>query len=187
MKYLIAGLGNIGKEYEQTRHNIGFEVLDFLAGESGILFKAGRYGDLAEIKYRGRQLILLKPSTYMNLSGKAINYWLKHEKIPDERMLVITDDIALPFGKIRMRPKGGDGGHNGLKHIVDILGSGDFSRLRFGIGDEYHKGQQVNYVLDKWSEEELKALEPRLKVSADAVKSFVFHGTDKTMSDFNSK
>ncbi len=187
MKYLIAGLGNIGKEYEHTRHNIGFEILDFLAGESGIFFSPGRYGDIAEMKHRGRQLILLKPSTYMNLSGKAVSYWMKQEKIPLERLLVLTDDLALPFGKIRMRSKGSDGGHNGLKNINEVLGNTNYARLRFGIGDDFHKGHQVNYVLDKWSDEESKALEDRLKICSDAIKSFAFQGADRTMSAFNNK
>ena len=187
MKYLIAGLGNIGKEYEHTRHNIGFEILDFLAGESGIFFTPGRYGDIAEMKFRGRQLILLKPSTYMNLSGKAVDYWLKQEKIPLERLLVITDDLALPFGKIRIRAKGSDGGHNGLKSINEVLGSTDYTRLRFGIGDDFHKGQQVDYVLSKWGDEEVKILPERLKICADAVKSFSFQTVGRTMSDFNHR
>lgn len=187
MKYLIAGLGNIGSEYEQTRHNIGFEILDFLARESGIFFAPGRYGSVVETKYRGRQLILLKPSTYMNLSGKAVSYWLKQEKIPLERLLVVTDDLALPFGKIRMRSKGSDGGHNGLKSVNEILGNTNYARLRFGIGDEFHKGKQVDYVLSKWSEEEIKALDDRLKISADAIKTFTFLGIERTMSAFNNR
>ena len=187
MKYLIAGLGNIGEEYEKTRHNIGFEILDFLTRESSIFFAPARYGSVAEIKHRGRQLILLKPSTYMNLSGKAVSYWLKQEKIPLERLLVVTDDLALPFGKIRMRSKGSDGGHNGLKSINEILGNTNYARLRFGIGDEFHKGKQVDYVLSKWSEEEAKALDERLKISADAVKTFSFLGIERTMSAFNNK
>jgi len=187
MKYLIAGLGNIGKEYEQTRHNIGFEILDFLSRKSGIFFSPGRYGDIAEMKYRGRQLILLKPSTFMNLSGKALSYWLKQEKIPLDRLLVVTDDLALPFGKIRMRSRGSDGGHNGLKSINEILGNSNYARLRFGIGDEFHKGQQVDYVLSKWDEEEMKSLEERVKICTEAIKSFSFRGTQRTMSDFNNR
>jgi PTH1 family peptidyl-tRNA hydrolase len=187
MKYLIAGLGNIGTEYAHTRHNIGFEILDFLAGESGIFFTPGRYGDVAELKFRGRHLILLKPSTYMNLSGKAVDYWLKQEKIPLERFLVVTDDLALPFGKIRIRAKGSDGGHNGLKNINEILGSTDYTRLRFGIGDDFHKGKQVDYVLSKWSSEEEEKLPKRLKICADAIKSFSFQTVARTMSDFNHR
>mgnify|MGYP001823571715 CR=1 FL=1 len=187
MKYLIAGLGNIGKDYEKTRHNIGFEILDFLSRESGIFFAPGRYGDVAEMKHRGRQLILLKPSTFMNLSGKAVSYWLMQEKIPLDRMLVVTDDLALPFGKIRLRSKGGDGGHNGLKNINEVLGNSNYARLRFGIGDEFHKGHQFNYVLSKWNDEELKSLDDRLKICSDLIKSFAFQGVDRTMSSFNNK
>jgi len=187
MKYLIAGLGNIGTDYEHTRHNIGFEILDFLSRESSIFFSPGRYGDVAEMKYRGRQLILLKPSTYMNLSGKAVSYWLKQEKIPLDRLLIATDDLALPFGKIRLRSKGSDGGHNGLKSINEILGNTKYARLRFGIGDEFHKGHQVNYVLSKWNEDESKALEERLKICSDAIKAFSFQGIDRTMSAFNNQ
>lgn len=187
MKYLIAGLGNIGDEYKNTRHNVGFKVLDYLAGQSGISFSAKRYGDVAVLKHRGRQLILLKPSTLMNLSGNAVNYWLDKEKIPDERLFVITDDLALPFGKIRIRAKGSDGGHNGLKHIQDKLGHSNYVRLRFGIGDEFTRGQQVNYVLDQWSEDELKLLDERLKICGEAVKAFSFLGIDRTMTEFNSR
>lgn len=187
MKYLIAGLGNIGKDYEFTRHNIGFEILDSLAGESGIFFNPARYGDVAEFKYRGRQAILLKPSTFMNLSGKAVSYWLKQEKIPLERLLVVTDDLALPFGKIRIRMKGSDGGHNGLKNINEILGNLNYARLRFGIGDEFHKGQQVDYVLSKWSSEEEEHLPERIKICREAIQSFIFRGAARTMNDFNSR
>ena len=187
MKYLIAGLGNIGKDYENTRHNIGFDILDSLARESGIFFAPGRYGDVAEMKHRGRTLVLLKPTTFMNLSGKAVDYWMKQEKIPIERLLVVTDDLALPFGKIRIRAKGSDGGHNGLKHINEILGRNDYARLRFGIGDDFHKGQQVDYVLSKWSEEEMKNLNERLKICGEAIKSFSFQTLGRTMSDFNHR
>lgn len=187
MKYLIAGLGNMGKEYDQTRHNIGFEILDFLSKESGIFFKAGRYGDMAELKYRGRTLLLLKPSTFMNLSGKAVAYWLSQENIPLEHLLVVTDDIALPFGKIRIRAKGSDGGHNGLKSINETLGETGYTRLRFGAGNNFPKGQQVDYVLSKWSEDEMKSLNDRLQICADAIKSFSFRGTARTMSDFNGR
>ena len=187
MKYLIAGLGNIGSEYDHTRHNIGFEILDFLAKESSIFFKSDRYGDVAELKHRGRTLILLKPSTFMNLSGKALDYWLKQEKIPIERLLVITDDLALPFGKIRIRAKGSDGGHNGLKSINETLGSTEYTRLRFGIGSDFNKGKQVDYVLSKWTKEEEEKLQERLKICADAIKSFSFQTVARTMSDFNHR
>jgi len=156
MKYLIVGLGNPGAEYQFTRHNIGFEILDALSGASNITFTPDRYGDVASLKHKGRTLILLKPSTFMNLSGKAVRYWLTKEKIPLENMLVITDDLALPFGTIRMRAKGSDGGHNGLKSIQELIETTKYARLRFGIGDTFNKGSQVNYVLGKWGEEESK-------------------------------
>lgn len=187
MKYLVAGLGNIGLEYLNTRHNIGFKVLDYLAGESGTFFSPQRYGDIAELKHKGRQLILLKPNTYMNLSGKAVNYWLQKEKIPLENLLVITDDLALPFGKIRLRAKGSDGGHNGLKSINSILGITNYARLRFGVGDDFNKGQQVNYVLSEWSLEEEDALESRIKLVAQAITSFCSIGVSHTMTEFNNK
>lgn len=187
MKFLIAGLGNIGQEYQRTRHNIGFEILDCYTRQSGISFSDERYGAVARSRYRGRQLILLKPSTYMNLSGKAVRYWMEQEKIPLERLMVLTDDIALPFGKIRIRAKGSDGGHNGLKNINEILGTSQYARLRFGIGDDFHRGGQVDYVLDKWSEEEEKALDDRLKICVDAVNDFTYVGIDQAMTKYNSK
>ena len=149
MKYLVVGLGNIGSEYENTRHNIGFKVLDALAEASNIFFKTDRLGDVAILKHRGRTIFLLKPNTFMNLSGKAVRYWMQNEKIPAERVLIVTDDLALPFGKLRMRAKGSDGGHNGIKSVIEVLGSPVFPRLRFGISNEFNKGGQVNYVLLK--------------------------------------
>lgn len=187
MKYLIAGLGNIGSEYADTRHNIGFKVLDFLAEESGIFFSTDRYGDIATLKQKGRTFILLKPATYMNLSGKAVSYWLQKEKIEPENLLVVTDDLALPFGKIRIRAKGSDGGHNGLKNINEILAIQQYARLRFGIGDEFQKGQQVNYVLSPWSEPEIKLLPERLKIAGEAVVSFGLAGLANTMNAYNNK
>jgi peptidyl-tRNA hydrolase, PTH1 family len=187
MKYLLAGLGNIGPEYANTRHNIGFKVLDYLAGQSGIFFSPDRYGDIATYKHKGRTFILLKPSTYMNLSGKAVSYWMQKEKIEPENIFVITDDLALPFGKIRIRAKGSDGGHNGLKNITEVLGTADYARLRFGIGDEFQKGQQVNYVLSPWSETEMKTLPDRIKTAADACVSFGMSGLANTMNEFNNK
>lgn len=186
MKYLIVGLGNPGTEYVGTRHNIGFEVLDALAGASNISFSPDRYGDTATLKFKGRQLVLLKPSTYMNLSGKAVRYWLEKEKVPVERMLVITDDLALPFGTLRIRSKGSDGGHNGLKSIQSLINTTKYPRLRFGIGSEFHKGQQVDYVLGKWSEEETSQLGERLKRCCEAIESFATAGTDRTMNFFNN-
>lgn len=187
MKFLIVGLGNIGPEYQGTRHNVGFEILDCYAKQSSIFFAPGRYGDIAETKYKGRNLVLLKPSTFMNLSGKAVSYWMQKEKIPLDRVLIITDDLALPFGKIRLRAKGSDGGHNGLKSIIEVLGEATFPRIRFGIGSEFQKGRQVNYVLDKWSEEENETLEERVKLASDFINSYVFHGVQRTMSDFNKR
>ena len=186
-KFLIVGLGNIGDEYAHTRHNIGFDVLDFLAKEHDLKFKSDRLADVAELKYKGKQLILIKPSTYMNLSGKAVNYWLQAEKIDVENCLVIVDELALPFGKIRLGPKGSDGGHNGLKNIQEILGTTNYPRLRFGIGSEFGKGHQVNYVLGKWNDDEQKTLNDRIKIAADAVKAFAFIGLARCMNEFNNK
>lgn len=187
MKYLIAGLGNIGDEYAYTRHNIGFLVLDAFAKASNTFFKADRLASTAEVKFKGRTLVLIKPSTYMNLSGKAINYWLQAEKIPVENLLVITDDIALPFGTIRLKGKGSDGGHNGLKNIQEILSTTEYARLRFGIGSEYAKGKQVDYVLGNWSSEEEKTLPERIEKACEAIKSFGTAGLQLTMTNFNNK
>lgn len=187
MKFLIVGLGNIGEEYKNTRHNIGFKVLDMLAEQSGTFFSSQRLADVAEIKYKGKILILIKPATYMNLSGKAVNYWLQKEKIPVENMLIITDDIALPFGTIRIRPKGSDGGHNGLKSINESINTQDYPRLRFGIGNNFPKGKQAEYVLGEWSEEEQKTLEQRIDVATQVVKSFATVGLQRTMNDFSNK
>ncbi len=187
MKYLIVGLGNIGAEYADTRHNAGFDVLDALAEASNISFTAARYGAVAELKYKGRTLILLKPSTYMNLSGKAVRYWMDAEKIAPEHLLVVSDDIALPFGTLRMRTKGSAGGHNGLKNITELLGREDYARIRFGIGGDFARGQQVDYVLGTWTDEERKTLPERLKVFGDAVLSFAAIGAERTMNLFNKK
>lgn len=187
MKFLIVGLGNIGADYQNTRHNIGFKVLDMLTEQFGTFFKTDRLADIAEVKYKGKTLILIKPSTYMNLSGKAVNYWLQKEKILPENMLVITDDIALPFGTIRIRPKGSDGGHNGLKNINEILNSKEYPRLRFGVGNNFPKGKQAEYVLGEWNEEEQKTLNQRIDVATQVVKSFVTAGLQRTMNDFNNK
>lgn len=187
MKYLIVGLGNIGAEYAQTRHNIGFKVLDALAEASNTVFSTRRYGDVAELKHKGRTLILLKPSTYMNLSGKAVRYWMEAEKIAPENLLVVSDDIALPFGTLRMRPKGSAGGHNGLKSIAELLGGEEYARIRFGVGGDFPRGHQVDYVLGGWSDEELKALPERLKLFGDAILSFTTVGMERTMNFFNKK
>jgi peptidyl-tRNA hydrolase, PTH1 family len=186
-KFLIAGLGNIGDEYAETRHNIGFKVAEKLAASGEAVFKSGRYADVAEMKYKGRQLIIIKPNTYMNLSGKAINYWLSQENIPVSNLMVIVDELALPFGKIRIGPKGSDGGHNGLKSIQETLGTSEYPRLRFGIAGEYNKGGQVSYVLGKWSDEELKTLGERIDFSVEALKAFAFTGLERCMNNYNRK
>ena len=187
MKYLIVGLGNIGAEYAGTRHNIGFKVLDALAEASNAVFTTARYGDVAEVKYKGRTLLLLKPSTYMNLSGKAVRYWLDAEKIGVENMLVVSDDIALPFGTLRLRPKGSAGGHNGLKNIAELLGTEEFARMRFGIGGDFPRGHQVEDVLGERTDEERQAKTERLKRFVDAIRSFVTQGCALTMNFFNKK
>ncbi|MCO6147838.1 aminoacyl-tRNA hydrolase [Flavobacterium sp. NRK1] len=186
-KYLIVGLGNIGAEYVNTRHNIGFKVVDRIAQQEGSSFETAKLGAMAEVKIKGRTLFLLKPNTYMNLSGKAIKYWLDKENIPLENLLVITDDLNLPFGTIRIKAKGSDGGHNGLKSTQQLLNTADYPRFRFGISDEFKKGKQVDYVLGEWNEEEKTKLSERLDTSAEAVKSFVLSGLANTMSSFNGK
>ena len=187
MKYLIAGLGNIGDEYRNTRHNIGFKILDAMAQASNISFTDRRYGAVTSVKYKGRDLILLKPSTFMNLSGNAVNYWLQKEKIPVENLLVIVDDIALPLGSIRMRPKGSDGGHNGLAHITTILGNHDYPRIRFGIGNGFHKGSQIDFVLGLWTPQEEKVVSERIPIAIEMIKSFAFAGLELTMTAFNKE
>lgn len=185
MKYLIVGLGNIGDEYSDTRHNIGFTILDLFASEAGATFEDKRYGAVCEVKYRGRTLILLKPSTYMNLSGNAVSYWMKKEKTEAGSLLVLVDDLALPLGSIRMRPKGSDGGHNGLAHINSILGTTEYARIRVGIGNGFKKGTQINYVLGRWSKEEKDFLKERISIVIEMIKSFSTIGTDRTMTTFN--
>ena len=185
MKYLIIGLGNPGEKYEDTRHNIGFKVLDNLANLSNISFSTDKLADVATIKFKGRNLLLVKPNTFMNLSGKAVNYWMQKEKIPIENILVITDDIALPFGSIRMRAKGSDGGHNGLKSIIEFLSSSTFPRIKFGIGSDFLKGYQSNYVLGKWSDNEQGVLQERIDFTVKMIQSFSVIGVSRTMNDFN--
>ncbi|MCU0471972.1 MAG: aminoacyl-tRNA hydrolase [Bacteroidales bacterium] len=185
MKYLIVGLGNIGDGYTDTRHNIGFTVLDALAKASNISFTDRRYGSVCSFKYKRRVFLLLKPSTFMNLSGNAVRYWLNKEKIPIENMLVIVDDLALPLGSIRMRPKGSDGGHNGLAHISAILSTNEFARIRIGIGNGFNKGTQVEYVLELWSDEEKEFLKERISVVTDMIKSFGTAGLELTMTTYN--
>ncbi len=187
MKYLIAGLGNIGPDYQNTRHNIGFMVLDALAEASNTSFQDKRYGMVSEFRFKGRSFILLKPSTFMNRSGLAINYWLKKTKLTPENLLVVLDDIALQFGTLRIRPKGGDGGHNGLANINAVLGTSNYARLRFGIGNDFYAGQQVNYVLSEWTPEETIELNEKFKTCADIIKSFGTIGLELTMTSFNNK
>lgn len=187
MKYLIFGLGNIGAEYENTRHNIGFLTLDALAKASNVSFSTQRYGDVAEIKHKGRKLILVKPSTYMNLSGKCVKYWMDKEKVNQVNIMIVTDDLALPFGKLRMKKKGSDGGHNGLKSIIEHLGNNSFPRLRFGIGDEFAKGKQVNYVLGEWNDQEKQTLNERIDLACQMILSYASIGIEQTMSSFNNK
>jgi PTH1 family peptidyl-tRNA hydrolase len=185
MKYLIVGLGNIGDEYQETRHNIGFSVLDALASVSGLAFKDKRYGSVCRYIYKGRELVLLKPSTFMNLSGNAVRYWLKKEHIPVDCLLIIVDDIALPSGSIRMRPKGSDGGHNGLAHITAILGTNEYPRIRVGIGNSFSKGSQRHYVLSKWTPDEKKFMEERISLVVEMIRSFAFAGIEQTMTTYN--
>ncbi|MEE0922695.1 MAG: aminoacyl-tRNA hydrolase [Paludibacteraceae bacterium] len=187
MKYLIVGLGNIGDEYRDTRHNIGFKMLDAFAEASNIAFEDKRYGFVAHCRVKNAEIVLLKPSTYMNLSGNAVRYWLQQEKIPVENMLVLVDDLNLPFGSIRMRKQGSNGGHNGLGHIQQVLGTQNYARLRFGIGNEFTKGRQVNFVLGQWTEEEEKTLPDRLKVVCNIIPSFCLQGMDRTMNLYNGK
>jgi peptidyl-tRNA hydrolase, PTH1 family len=187
LKYLITGLGNIGDEYANTRHNIGFMALDAIARSEGLSFESARYAWKSQFRFKGRDFILIKPTTFMNLSGKAVSFWLQKEKIPDENLLVITDDIALPLGTIRIRKKGGAGGHNGLTDIIENLGTDVFTRLRMGVGGDFPMGQQIKYVLGKWDKEELDILNPKLDLCAEIVKSFGTIGIDRTMNQFNSK
>ena len=186
-KFLIVGLGNIGSEYANTRHNIGFKILDYIANQEGISFQTVKLGEVAELKIKGRTLLLLKPNTYMNLSGKAVKYWLEKENIEKENMLVITDDLNLAFGTIRIKTKGSDGGHNGLKNIQLLLNSTEYPRFRFGISDAFKKGQQVNYVLGEWDTEEKEKLKERLEISSEIVKSFALAGLSNTMNIYNGK
>ena len=187
MKFLIAGLGNIGPEYNNTRHNAGFMILDKYADASGIRFEDRRFAFVGIHHLKGRSLILIKPTTFVNLSGRAVHYWLKKENIPLENLLVVVDDIALTTGTIRLRAKGGDGGHNGLIHISLILGTQNYARLRFGIGNEFIPGSQVNYVLGNWTGEEEKILPERITLACETIKSFVLAGIEKTMNLYNNR
>ncbi|MFM7177596.1 MAG: aminoacyl-tRNA hydrolase [Bacteroidota bacterium] len=185
MKFLVVGLGNPGAEYDGTRHNIGFAVVDLLAESAGVSFSSERLGSIARIKIRGKQVTLLKPNTYMNLSGKAVNYWLQHEQIPVANMIVVTDDLALPVGSIRIRLKGSDGGHNGLKSINETLNSTDYPRLRFGIGSQFSKGKQADYVLSVWTDEENNLVKEKTKRSAEAITHYISAGPVFAMNQFN--
>lgn len=186
-KYLIAGLGNVGDKYHDTRHNIGFTILDNLAKQEDVIFETKKLGDLCRFTYKGRTFILLKPNTYMNLSGKAVNYWMKLEKIPLENVLVVTDDLNLPFGTIRIKGQGSAGGHNGLTNINEVLQTQNYARLRFGIGADYPKGRQVEHVLGAWNDEERSKLPERLEKSGKAIISFAMAGLNNTMNTFNGK
>ena len=187
MKFLIVGLGNPGEKYSETRHNIGFKVLDFFAKEYSASFALNKLAEVATVKYKGRTIVLVKPTTFMNLSGKAVNYWMQAEKIPRENVLIITDDLALPFGKLRMKGKGSDGGHNGLKDIQAVLNSQEYARLRFGVGSEFKKGQQVDYVLGEWNEEEKVTLNERIQIATEFIKGFTTIGLQMTMTQWNNK
>ncbi len=187
MKYLIVGLGNIGNEYQDTRHNIGFTILDAFAKASNIFFSENRYGATCEVKLKGRTLVLLKPSTFMNLSGNALRYWMQKEKIEIENVLIVVDDIALPFGTLRLKPQGSDAGHNGLKNIQEILGHSNYARLRFGIGNDFAKGRQVEYVLGKWTTEQAAAIPERAERCTEIIQSFCLAGMQLTMTQFNGK
>ena len=187
MKYLIVGLGNIGPEYQDTRHNIGFTILDAFAKASNVFFADNRYGATATVKLKGKTLVLLKPSTFMNLSGNALRYWMQKENIPLENVLIIVDDLALPFGTLRLKSKGSDAGHNGLKHIAATLGTTNYARLRFGIGNEFPRGGQIDFVLGHFEEEDWKTMDERLKTAGEIIKSFCLAGIDITMNQFNKK
>lgn len=186
-KYLIVGLGNVGDEYDMTRHNTGFMVLDAFAKASNIVFDDRRYGFVAEISVKGRKLILLKPSTFMNLSGNAVRYWMNKENISIEHLLVIVDDLSLPLGTLRLKPSGSNGGHNGLGNIQSVIGTEMYCRLRVGIGNDFPRGMQVEWVLGRYDAEDMKVLEPKLETACEIIKSFVLSGADFTMNAFNKK
>jgi peptidyl-tRNA hydrolase, PTH1 family len=187
VKYLIAGLGNIGDEYANTRHNIGFIAADALALSLKTTFSTDRYAAMAKGSLKGRQVVIIKPSTYMNLSGKAIRYWMQKEEIPKENILIIVDDLALQLGTLRLRAKGSDGGHNGLISIIGTIETTDFARLRIGIGNDFAKGYQVDYVLGRWTSEEEKILIPQIETTVELIKSFILIGVERTMNYFNKK
>jgi PTH1 family peptidyl-tRNA hydrolase len=187
MKYLVIGLGNPGDKYEETRHNIGFKVIEKLVKSLDGNFSSDRHVEISEVKFKGRILVCIKPTTFMNLSGKAVSYWMQQHKIKLENVLVVTDDIALPFGKLRMKGKGSDGGHNGLANIQQTLGTPNFTRLRFGVGNDYHKGRQVDYVLGEWNTEERETMSERIDVACEFLKSYTTIGLQLTMTNWNNK
>ncbi|MDR0574536.1 MAG: aminoacyl-tRNA hydrolase [Tannerella sp.] len=187
MKYLIVGLGNIGEEYWGTRHNIGFRVVNELAGSADVFFREERYGAVARMRVKNAELVVLKPNTFMNLSGNAVRYWLQKEDMPLSQLLVVADDLSLPFGSLRMKPKGSHGGHNGLRNIEEILETAEYPRLRFGIGDDFFRGRQVDFVLSKFTAEEMEKMPERVKQSIEMIKSFCLAGIGITMNQFNHK
>ncbi len=187
MKFLIACLGNIGAEYDETRHNIGFKIADRLAADLGASFTTSRLAQVSEMKYKGKTLLVIKPTTFMNLSGKAVQYWLRQEKIPLSNLLIVNDDIALPLGVLRMKKQGAAGGHNGLTDIIEKLGTEAFCRLRFGIGNDFPRGRQVDFVLGKWKPSETPIVDPRADVAVEIIKSFVTQGADRTMNQYNNQ
>ena len=187
MKYLVVGLGNIGPEYEDTRHNIGFKILDALAKASNVVFSDKRYGFVAETRIKNKVMVLLKPSTFMNLSGNAVRYWLQKENIPIKNLLVVVDDLALPFAMLRLKAKGSDAGHNGLNHIQSILGTQNYARLRFGIGNNFPKGSQINYVMSPFEPEEEEVIPPKMTDAIDIIHSFCLAGVNITMNEYNKR
>ena len=187
MKYLIVGLGNPGDKYENTRHNIGFKVLDYFLKDLDDPWSIAKQGLISKVKFKGRVLVFLKPSTFMNLSGKAVNYWMQKENIPLENVLIVTDDIALPQGKLRLKGNGSDGGHNGLKSIIEVLKVQQFARLRFGVGNEFSSGRQADYVLGEWSAEDIELMDARLEICTEFIKGFVTIGLQRTMNNWNNK
>ncbi len=187
MDYLVAGLGNIGAEYASTRHNAGFMILDAWAQASNVVFRTGRYGDMAQVSFKGRTFHLLKPSTYMNLSGNAVRYWLQKLPVPNENLIVICDDINLPFGTIRMRKKGSDGGHNGLTNIIEQLGTSEFIRIRFGVGNGFDRGGQIDYVLGKFTPEEIETVNKKSERIVEGIKAISTVGPDRAMNFLNTK
>ncbi|EPT33900.1 aminoacyl-tRNA hydrolase [Bacteroidetes bacterium oral taxon 272 str. F0290] len=187
MKYLIVGLGNIGDEYQETRHNIGFRILDAFAKASNCIFEDRRYGFVGRMSLRGRQLVLLKPSTFMNLSGLAVHYWMQKENIPVENILILVDDLSLSFGMLRLKPKGRDAGHNGLKNIAENLGTQNYARLRFGIGNDFPRGRQIDYVLGHFTEDNSKTMDARIEKACEIIRSFVLAGINITMNQFNNQ